>query len=158
MYDKYEKNVLHFIPCPVFYSKQKQWCTTSSSNTNCNQNNAFSDCCGLGTTGGRWRGTNNSISTSLSQVVYNDIVYAEKQCINKLLVKVKFAGIFLHFIVFREFGDWDRMDISPNKTAHTFEELRCGTNYQFYLQVSNVICKNTLQFCHIGAVSAALKF
>ena len=38
--------------------------------------------------------------------------------------------------MFREFGDWDRLDSNPNNTAYTFEGLRCGTNYQFYIQVS----------------------
>ena len=37
----------------------------------------------------------------------------------------------------REFGDWDRLDISPNNTSYSFDGLRCGTNYQFYIQALN---------------------
>ena len=36
----------------------------------------------------------------------------------------------------REFGDWDRTEVDPRNTTHTFSALRCGTNYQFYIQAS----------------------
>ena len=37
----------------------------------------------------------------------------------------------------REFGDWDRTEVDPSNTTHTFDGLRCGTNYQFYIQAVN---------------------
>ena len=43
--------------------------------------------------------------------------------------------IAYHVHYHREFGDWDRVDVSPRNTSFTLTGLRCGTNYQFYLQV-----------------------
>ena len=43
-------------------------------------------------------------------------------------------GYHIHY--HREFGDWDRVDVSPRNTSYTLTGLRCGTNYQFYLQVT----------------------
>lgn len=35
----------------------------------------------------------------------------------------------------KEFGDWDRVEVPPERVNYTFEDLKCGTNYQFYIQV-----------------------
>ena len=35
----------------------------------------------------------------------------------------------------REFGDWERMDIGPERSNVTLKGLKCGTKYQFYIQV-----------------------
>jgi hypothetical protein len=43
--------------------------------------------------------------------------------------------IAYHVHYHREFGDWDRADVSPRNTSFTLTGLRCGTKYQFYLQV-----------------------
>ncbi len=42
----------------------------------------------------------------------------------------------------REFGDWDRVEVSPDKSRFSLDGLRCGTNYQFYIQVK--ICTFTI--------------
>lgn len=51
--------------------------------------------------------------------------------------------IAYHVHYHREFGDWDRLDVSARETSYTLTGLRCGTNYQFYLQVSKI---STLSF------------
>ena len=38
----------------------------------------------------------------------------------------------------REFGDWERMDIGPERSNVTLKGLKCGTKYQFYIQVRNI--------------------
>lgn len=34
-----------------------------------------------------------------------------------------------------EFGDWDRVEVHPDTLNYTFQGLKCGANYQFYIQV-----------------------
>ena len=54
--------------------------------------------------------------------------------------------IAYHVHYHREFGDWDRMDVSPRNTSFTLTGLRCGTNYQFYLQVPKKILTNAINW------------
>ncbi len=35
----------------------------------------------------------------------------------------------------REFGDWERLEVPPERLNHTLQGLKCGTKYQFYIQV-----------------------
>ncbi|TRY70745.1 hypothetical protein TCAL_04830 [Tigriopus californicus] len=36
-----------------------------------------------------------------------------------------------------EFGDWDRVEVHPDTLNYTFRSLKCGANYQFYIQAVN---------------------
>ena len=59
--------------------------------------------------------------------------YLKDYLLNKSFKKIAYFNLSLSDC--REFGDWDRLDILPSNTTYTFEGLRCGTNYQFYIQV-----------------------
>lgn len=37
----------------------------------------------------------------------------------------------------KEFGDWDRIEVNPEMNNFTLRGLKCGTNYQFYIQALN---------------------
>ena len=43
----------------------------------------------------------------------------------------------MYFFI-REFGDWERMDIGPERSNVTLKGLKCGTKYQFYIQVCSI--------------------
>ena len=35
----------------------------------------------------------------------------------------------------KEFGDWDKIEVQPDVNEHVLNNLKCGTNYQFYIRV-----------------------
>ena len=37
----------------------------------------------------------------------------------------------------REFGDWERVEISPEQNSYSLHQLKCGTKYQFYIHAVN---------------------
>jgi len=36
---------------------------------------------------------------------------------------------------YREFGDWELKEVGSDQRNFTLKNLKCGTNYQFYIQV-----------------------
>jgi len=42
-------------------------------------------------------------------------------------------GYRIHY--HREFGDWELVEVGPEEQNFTLDNLKCGTNYQFYIQV-----------------------
>ena len=37
----------------------------------------------------------------------------------------------------RQFGDWDRVDLSSNVSSYSLHGLKCGTVYQFFMEAIN---------------------